>query len=851
VKSIYLAQIHSIMKKRLLVVIITILSANVFGQTPTSIDPSFVLPNLSNQAFSNRVTYTAVQSDGKLIVGGYFISYKNLQDYKGIVRLNPDGTQDATFQPPNFGNKIWAIVMLPNDKILVSGDFNMSGFGSVKSLIRLNADGSIDNTFLGNNALNLPVHTIALQPDGKILIGGVFSTYTSNFVATGAQKILRLNTDGSIDSSFSSGSGFNGTSVNKIILQPDGKIVVAGKFTTYNSVPANNIIRLLSNGSVDNGFLSGAAVGGIPNAEAYAIALQSDNKILIGGRFNSYDNNTSKNIARLNTNGTFDNTFISGTGFNNHVYEIAVLPNDKIYISGGFTTFNDITATHLIRLEPDGSNDVAFNIGTGFNSDTDNLRLLPGGKILVGGSFSKFNDRFISNLVQINPDGTRDTTFNSGTGNFTFIESVNVLADNKYLLCGRLGSYFNDTVDNTTLAKLNSDGTVDPTFTNHVQFTSTYRCMEVAADGKILIAGSIVIDGNSPTSMARFNSDGTPDGTFQVGTGFKDNGNLFDTFYKCVLPLPNGKILVGGRFTSYNENLAPCLVRLNNDGSYDNTFVPALGSINNMQLSKILLLPDNEILVADTGNLKLYKFNSDGSAVTSFNTYTSNFVINDIALQTDGKILISENAGSLGGAMIKRLNVDGTLDNTFSAEASLGYINDIIVQPDGKILCGGTHSFSFTDATVKGLTRLNADGSLDESFVSRFNLEVNDIALQADGKIVAVGQFTLYSDTLIPNDYTTTDLMVRLQGSAILDTHDFSENNNKLVIYPNPASDYILINNAANSASNYTIYDMFGKKLQHGNVSENRISVDRLQLGFYVILIQSGSQAVRAKFVKN
>jgi len=137
-----------------------------------------------------------------------------------------------------------------------------------------------------------------------------------------------------IDPSFIYTTGAN-SNVTKIKLQNDNKIILAGAFTTYNGVSANQIIRLYPTGSKDNSFNSGSGVSGV-GSFIHAIAIQSDGKILIGGDFSIYNGTPANYIARLNSNGTIDTTFQTGVGANYKVLTIDVLQSGKILIGGYF-----------------------------------------------------------------------------------------------------------------------------------------------------------------------------------------------------------------------------------------------------------------------------------------------------------------------------------------------------------------------------------------------------------------------------------------------------------------------------------------------------------------------------------
>ena len=193
----------------------------------------------------------------------------------------------------------------PDNKTVFSGDFRAYNGTLRNRIARMNADGSLDTGFMAspNSGANDTISCVALQPDGKVLIGGVFTSFNS----TNRFHIARLNSDGTLDASFSTGLGANG-SVWALALQTDGKVLIGGNFTSVNSTNRNNIARLNSDGSLDTGF------SGRPNGTVNAIALQADGKVVLGGQFTSLDNTNYSHIARLNVDGSLDTSFNAGLG---------------------------------------------------------------------------------------------------------------------------------------------------------------------------------------------------------------------------------------------------------------------------------------------------------------------------------------------------------------------------------------------------------------------------------------------------------------------------------------------------------------------------------------------------------
>jgi uncharacterized delta-60 repeat protein len=331
-----------------------------------------------------------------------------------------------------FNNDVKNIVVQSDDKILLCGVFTTYN-GTIKNrIIRLNTDGSIDDTFDIGTGFNSDVNTIAIQSDGKILVGGGFSTYNGFSI----NRIARLNTDGSLDVTFDIGTGFNLT-VNKIAIQSDGKIIVGGFFSTYNGTSKNKIIRLNTDGSIDNTFDIGTGI----NSDVITIAIQSDNKILLGGNFTSYNGTSKIRIARINKDGSIDNTFIIGSGFANTVNVIAIQSDGKILVGGVFTSYNGTIKSRIARLNTDGSIDNTFDIEAGFNSTVNSIVVQSDDKILVGGFFATYKETSKNRIARLNTDGSVDNTFDIREGFNSIVYDIAVKSDGQILVGGNNSSF--------------------------------------------------------------------------------------------------------------------------------------------------------------------------------------------------------------------------------------------------------------------------------------------------------------------------------------------------------------------------------------------------------------------------
>jgi len=344
--------------------------------------------------------------------------------------------------------------------------------------------GALDTTFFTGSGASSYVYAMAQQADGKVLIGGSFTTYG------GASRayIARINADDTRDTGFVTGAGPNG-GVYAIAVQPDQKIVIAGWFTTYNGASSRvRVVRLNTDGTADSGFYS---TGFGADNEVNAVALQSDNKILIAGEFAHYLSTAFGRVGRINTDGTADTTFTTGTGADARVYAVAVQPDGKILIGGNFTSYNGTPVGHVARLNADGTLDAGFNAsGVGTNDTVYAIIVQSDNRIVIGGNFTSCNGTTVGRIARLQSDGTVDSAFTtaSGSGATSYVRSMALQGDGKILICGAFGSY--NATNRNYLARLNADGSLDTGFlAANTGASSTAYVVRTQADGKVLLGG--------------------------------------------------------------------------------------------------------------------------------------------------------------------------------------------------------------------------------------------------------------------------------------------------------------------------------------------------------------------------
>ncbi len=569
------------------------------AQTPGGLDESFEIGSFVN----DTVRATAPAGDGKVYIAGAFSTVRGAMRNR-IARLNSDGTVDESFNPGTgaTNGSVHSVAVQPDGKVLIGGSFSSYNGTARGRIARLNTDGSLDTAFDPGVGASSTVVSMVLQTDGKVLIGGSFSSYNG----TARNRIARLNADGSLDTTFDpgvgaiSGVGWESASIHSVAAQADGKVLIGGNFGAYNHMPRLRIVRLNANGNLDTTFDPSAGA----SSSVHSVAAQSDGKVLIGGLFTRYNDVPRSRIARLNTDGSLDTTFDPSAGaINNTVYSVAMQADGKVLIGGHFTRYNGTGSNRIARLNANGSRDTTFNPGTGASGDVHSVALQSDGKVFIGGAFTSYNGTGRNRIARLNTDGSLDTTFNPGAGASGSINSVVVQADGKVFIGGHFTSY-NGTGRNR-IARLNTDGSLDATFDPGTGTIGSVHSVAVQSDGKVFIGGIFAsYNGTARRSITRLNADGSLDATFDPGTGAASN------IVHSVAVQSDGKVLIGGGFAYYNGTLRSRIARLHADGSLDAIFDPGTGASENSYVYSVTLQADGKVFIG--GNFSSYNGTARG-----------------------------------------------------------------------------------------------------------------------------------------------------------------------------------------------------------------------------------------------
>jgi uncharacterized delta-60 repeat protein len=674
---------------------------------------------------------------------------------------------DPSFNPQvqtNLFNhkRVHAIQVLPDGKILVLGFYTSYNRMPVGKLVRLNSDGSLDPTF--NNQTVTNVDSIAggtrilLQPDGKIILVGLDILISGQ---SAPKNLVRLNSDGTFD------AGFNyavGGVIQDIALDSAGRIALAGSFQT--SQGARHVIRLNGNGSLDASF--NFTPGGSPVFEA-KIAAQGSR--LIVAVFI-----TGNQIYRLNEDGSADPSFTPAVLGGMRVNQIIVQPDNKILY---------LTSQTIRRLNENGGDDGSFQPPT-FTLRGDGSIILAGdGKIVLAlGSSSSLFRRFL-------PNGADDLSFSQYTHpaytSFTVQSDSHIVIGDMFLPSPNPINHF---------IRLTPAGTPDPAFNAggigfQVITPGNVRAIETQPDGKILLGGKFdAVNDILRAKIARLNADSTLDTSFQTNTS--GSGNRFSRlaeFYH-IRAQNDGKIVVSGDFDYVLNGVTKSnLVRLNSDGSIDATFnltqlIPDVSVASRGATNKIAPFSDGKLMVGTSKNtfaqlIAPLKLTAGGARDNSFNptinSQSDSLHIDDVAIQPDGKILIGGSHSPPGGNdrnFTARLNADGSTDPTFLYSEEPNRLRvTLVLLPNGKILVG--KRLLYPGISFGSVQRLNSDGTPDASFNS-LSIEggtINALLALPNGKIFVGGRFTVS----VSGQQSKNLLQLSADGNFEPTTYNFNE----------------------------------------------------------------------------
>lgn len=400
--------------------------------------------------------------------------------------------------------------------------------------------GSVDPTFDPGSWVAGEVQTLALQADGKVIVGGYLRAVSGD----ARTNLVRLSPDGSQDLTFAAGTGDVSDRIAHVLVQPDGQIVIAGRFTTVNGTTRRNLARLNPNGSVDAGFDAGDG----PNDALSCLGLQPDGQLLVGGLFTAFAGEAITNLARVGSDGRLDSNF-----------------GRDLSLRGGVAP-EDRSRLFAVAVQADG-------------------------RILIGGLFTTVNGVPRPGLARLNADGTLDRSFHanfptSDIGPPPAVRAMAALDDGKWLVGGEYFGRWGPS--RPLLVRLGPDGTVDPSFAPLDVFgpATGITAVGIQEHGRVVAAAYFFVDVFEPSPrveklVRRLQADGRPDVTFNGGAGVEIEGGPSShmPWVHAMVLQDDGRLLIGGAFARVSGVPRAGLARLNG-GSLPVLSAPVIAGTN-------------------------------------------------------------------------------------------------------------------------------------------------------------------------------------------------------------------------------------------------------------------------------
>ncbi|MFC0019296.1 immunoglobulin domain-containing protein [Roseibacillus persicicus] len=653
-----------------------------------------------------------------------------LGGFNNIDRLNADGTLDATYAPTFSGTPL-EMMLTSDGKLLVM---------TSSSLQRFNADGSLDTTFILDPSIGTtPAYvTFDVGLDGHIHLAAANST---------AQRIHQLSADGTLLSTIDN-LGFTGSNtLYDIAVQPNGKYLTAHSQAPYLS-------RVLSDGSPDPLFDIGTGF----NSPIRKIEVTEDGKIWVSGGFNTFKGVTHYGYALLNGDPVDviileqpGNTFadlgstaelsISASG-------LGGAPVTFQWLKDGLELTGETSATLTIanaQESDEGRYEVVITntiTGRDRTSSAATLTVLAEPEILT---FSETTfDLEVGDALElsVSAQGAGTLTYQwkkdgvdiPGATSETFAISMTEETDTGVYSVVVTNSFGDTSSDAVTVTVVFAPAAISPDFDDRLVFNSTIYAILPLPDGRTLVGGgfsSITFDGQyyPIDELALLNADGSLDTTMD----FNPNGQV-----RCLTLTPDGKILVGGTFQSIGGATRRRVARLNADLSIDPGFDPGVGANNTVY--DLQPTADGKVLAggifnqfnSDSNFAYLVRLNADGSLDEDFSPPSLNTIYRVIPLPNNQVLVGGAFSAVASGSYITRLNSDGTRDSSYQGTHS-NHVYTMALQPDGKLLLAGRFG---------RLRRLLDDGTEDPTFSTSLNGDAWSLAVDSAGKILVGGNFT-------------------------------------------------------------------------------------------------------------
>lgn len=635
-----------------------------------ALDTSFGTGGVASAPGFGNTTDIEVQPDGKIIVAG--VTATGYKDF-AVARFNSTGSLDTTFDSDGvaeiafgpYDDVPFDVAVQPDGKILIAGLKEIVHLGdSDFAVARLNSNGSLDPYFgfFGKTTSSFSsqgdiARSIKLQPDGKIVLGGIGNL---------AFALARLDTSGFLDSTFDGDGkltttfpGTTGNTIRSIAIQADGRILGLGASPESSNSRNFATVRYNSNGSIDTSFDGDGIVftNSVTGSSSLAdIKQQSDGKI-VGTGWVNWNGDRDFVITRYTSAGAIDTLFgiggfnwVSFSSYSKDTANAMAIQNDGKIVVVGDSFLGTTSQFAVARLISAGSPDTTFDadgkvlLSLGTSAEANAVAVQSDGKILVGGTAltGGLSGVYRSVIARLKTNGNLDTTYGSGgtvtIGGGDFDSVVYSLAiqpsTGKVIAAG-----YED--GNFAVARINTNGTLDTSFgtagkvlipvaadiDDYDQATSVV----LQSDGKIVIGGhvnDVAFPYEGGFALARLTASGNLD------TSFNSDGKVVTLIPPAITPRlskivleSSGKIVAVGSTNNNPQKIV--IVRYDTNGSLDTGFgtggilIPDVW-LKSEEATTALIQSDQKIVVGGSANaayseatdrtLLLARFENDGSA---------------------------------------------------------------------------------------------------------------------------------------------------------------------------------------------------------------------------------------------
>lgn len=830
-------------------VVVVLLTARLAAaQTSPSLDPAFPVM----QIYQRTTAQAALQlSSGARVVVGYFDRAAG-QPYSftssALVRYLPSGVPDMVFNATTAADaySVRTLAEAANGKLLVG----LSGAGTfggqpAPALVQLNADGTRDAAFVslapGTSDF---VSRILVQPDGKIVVGGSLAFLGQSPVA----GLARLNADGTVDATFqpqlASGRIVN---VSGLARQTDGKLLVAAYVqATGTTTGTDQLLRLQANGQQDLTFQPVLRA----NVMLGDVAVQPDGQVLVSGGYGPVLPGGTATLARFSPTGVPDVSFSSSPNLYAPSSEplplLAVQPDGRILV--GHAPPQTVAAlpagqSPVARLLTSGSFDPAWNVPALPADDllprANTIQLLATGQVLVAGTTARLGtaDDLERGVVVLDATGQPANAFRPVLQQNGYVRDVAQQPDGRLVAVGSFSEVNDRPVRGIVRLELN--GSVDTAFCRRARFGGGYGARVLAQpDGTLLSAGTFaVVGGVAQAGVARLLATGTPDAAFS--SPLASSNDVVELARQA-----DGRLLLAGTLRRSGTSTFATFLRLETDGTIDYGFQPPSG----VTPLALLPLPNGTVLVGSAvPGRQVLRLLATGAADPTFTVPVlvatgSNATIRTLAHQPDGRLLIGGSFTQVGGlatAHVARLLADGQPDPTFTSQQfqATGRATAVTLQPNGRVLLAGV-TVPTAAAGSPALYRLLPDGSPDPSFSG-------SLVPNLGRSFLGVSRMLVQADGAIvaAGGFSAVGSLPVLGLARLLDTNVLALRPNTtdpdVQAWPVPAHEQLHLVLAAAHPRRVSLFNMLGKVVfrQDAPFNELTINTSLLNPGLYVLRV--------------